>query len=158
MSQDDQAERERHYVEEVGLLLEQWGMQRMAGRVLGRLLLCDPPHQSSAELADYLHASRASISTSTRQLVAFGLVQRVPIQRTRASYFAVQHETFETLFHAEIAQSARARELFDRGLDLMSDRSAEHNLRLAELRDVFAFFEREMPALLQRWRTEKEKR
>jgi|AMFO01.1.fsa_nt_gi Predicted transcriptional regulators len=158
VSQGDQDLRERHFVEEVGLLLEQWGMARMAGRVLGRLLICQPTHQSSAELAEYLGASRASISTSTRVLMRAGLAQRVAIQGTRASYFAVQPSSFDMLFQAELMQSRLAREVLDRGLDVMAGSPSSATERLREMRDLFAFVEHEMPALLQRWRTQRENR
>lgn len=37
---------EKHFIEDVGLLLEESGLPRMAGRILGLLLICNPPHQS----------------------------------------------------------------------------------------------------------------
>ena len=45
---------QQHFVEEVGLLFEHAGLPRMAGRILGWLLICDPPHQSPGELAEVL--------------------------------------------------------------------------------------------------------
>ena len=38
------------------------GMTPMAGRMRGWLLICDPPEQTAAELADALQASRGAIS------------------------------------------------------------------------------------------------
>lgn len=148
--------RERHFVEEVGLWTEQMGLPRMAGRVFGRLLICDPPHQSSAELADYLQASKASISTASRLLIQLDMAERVPVPGTRASYFAVRPGTFEKFMAAEVARSAVARELMDRGLDIMSHQPPEKLQRLQELRDLFLFFERELPALIERWHRERE--
>ena len=43
MSRTDQQRRERHFVEEMGLLFETMGGQRMMGRVVGHLLICEPP-------------------------------------------------------------------------------------------------------------------
>ena len=37
---------EKHFVEDISLYFEQMGLPRMAGRVLGVLLICDPPAQS----------------------------------------------------------------------------------------------------------------
>ena len=34
------------YVEDFGLYFEQFGLARTAGRMLGWLLVCDPPHQT----------------------------------------------------------------------------------------------------------------
>ena len=56
MSDERQAEVER-FVEEVGIFFEQQGMPRMAGRILGCLLISDSPHQTTGELAEALLAS-----------------------------------------------------------------------------------------------------
>ena len=76
----DQVRVER-FVEELGVLLElEAGAPRMVGRVLGWLLVCEPPEQSAAELAERLQASRGSISAATRLLLRMGMIERV---RTR---------------------------------------------------------------------------
>lgn len=158
MDPTEQDQRERLFVEEVGLMLEQVGLPRMAGRILGRLLICQPDHQSSAELTDYLHASKASISTSTRLLQQVGLIQRVPVAGSRESWFAVRPDTFDGLFQAELVKTRLARELLDRGLLLMAHQPPAAAARLRQMRDLYAFFERELPALMERWHQEKEPR
>jgi len=35
-----------HFIEDIGLFFEQLGLPRMAGRILGVLLISDPPAQS----------------------------------------------------------------------------------------------------------------
>ena len=50
---DNFAEKQ-HFAEEVGLFFERSGMTRMAGRILGWLLVCDPPHQTLNDLAEAL--------------------------------------------------------------------------------------------------------
>ena len=64
------------YAEDFGLLFEGFGLPRMVGRVLGVLLISDPPELSAEELAEALQASRGSISSATRSLIGMGLVQR----------------------------------------------------------------------------------
>ena len=44
----------RHYLEQWGLLFESLGSTRMMGRVLGWLLVCEPPEQTAREIADAL--------------------------------------------------------------------------------------------------------
>ncbi|MCK6506231.1 MarR family transcriptional regulator [Myxococcota bacterium] len=158
MDPTEQDQRERLFVEEVGLMLEQVGLPRMAGRILGRLLISQPDHQSSAELAEYLHASKASISTSTRLLQQVGLIQRVPVAGSRESWFAVRPDTYDGLLQAELVKTRMARELMDRGLLLLADRPPRDAARLRQLRDLYAFFERELPTMLAKWHTTKEPR
>ena len=40
------------YIEDVALYWEQHGLPRIAGRIIGLLLVCDPPHRSAAELLE----------------------------------------------------------------------------------------------------------
>ena len=48
----------QHFVEEVALVFEEIGLIRMAGRILGWLLISNPPYQSADELAEALQASK----------------------------------------------------------------------------------------------------
>lgn len=153
MDQTEHELRARHFVEEVGLLFESSGVQRMAGRVLGYLLICEPPHQSSAQLAEVLSASRGAISQATRSLLQMGLMERVPVPGDRSTYFALRSGVWTQLLQAEVARSALFRELMERGLRLVEQGGLplDSPHRLRELRDLFAFMEQEFPALIARW-------
>src|SRR4030065_2277562 len=78
---------EKHFIEDIGLFFEQMGLPRMAGRILGVLLISDPPHQSITDIAAALRASKSSISTMARLLTEYGLIEKVaaPVPR-RDSY------------------------------------------------------------------------
>ncbi|MFQ3629252.1 MAG: MarR family transcriptional regulator, partial [Cyanobacteriota bacterium] len=76
-----------HFVEEVGLMFELIGLPRMAGRIFGWLLISQPPHQSSGELAEVLQASKGSISSMTRLLIQLGLIERLPLPGDRRDFF-----------------------------------------------------------------------
>ncbi|HUM37248.1 MAG TPA: MarR family transcriptional regulator, partial [Anaerolineae bacterium] len=58
----------RHFIEDISLYFEQMGIPRMAGRILGVLLISNPPEQSIMDLCETLQASKSAISTSTRLL------------------------------------------------------------------------------------------
>jgi DNA-binding transcriptional regulator GbsR (MarR family) len=74
---------EMHFIEDIGLFFEQMGMPRMAGRILGVLLISDPPAQSITEISEKLKASKSSVSIMARLLVENGLIERVasPVPR-----------------------------------------------------------------------------
>jgi hypothetical protein len=46
------------------------------------------------------------------------------------------------------------RELAEQGLGLLDNEAPERRYRLEQLQEFTAFFEREIPALLTRWRNE----
>jgi DNA-binding transcriptional regulator GbsR (MarR family) len=63
---------QKHFIEDISLYLEQMGVPRMAGRILGVLLIANPPEQSITDLVEALQASKSAISTSTRLLSEMG--------------------------------------------------------------------------------------
>lgn len=158
MSAEDRRRNEtRRFVEQVGLLFEQNGVPRMAGRIIGWLLVCDPPHQSMAELVEALQASKSSISSMSRLLIQLGLVERVSLPGQRRDYFHIAAGVWRSTLRSGLAQLTAFRELAERGLKLIEDQSPEQQRRLEEMRDLYAFFEREYPVMLARWEQESQK-
>ena len=91
---DDEPSGERQFAEEVGRVFEQLGVPRMTGRILGWLLICDPPRQSSAQLGSALGASKGAISTATRLLELYGLVRRIGVPGARGDFFEIAPDAF----------------------------------------------------------------
>ena len=142
------------YVEDFGLLFEQFGKPRMVGRVLGVLLVSGLQEHSAEELADLLSASRGSISSATRTLVQSGLVQRVSRPGERRDYFRVRPGAWNELMRERMTQVFALREMAERGLvvlDAADSGEPEARRGLEEMRDFYAYWERELPAVLERW-------
>jgi DNA-binding transcriptional regulator GbsR (MarR family) len=145
-----------HFVEEVGLMFELVGFPRMSGRIFGWLLISDPPQQSTGELAAGLQASKGSISTMTRLLIQIGLIERVSIPGERRDYFQIKPHAWSQLTKQRIAQITSFRQLAEKGLSLLEDSPPPLQERLQEMRDIHAFWERELPLLDQRWELEQQ--
>ena len=151
---EDEHTAEQMYVEDAGVVFEQAGFPRMAARVIGRLLICEPSHQSPGELAIALQASKASISTSVRLLVQFGIVERVAFPGKRRDYYRIRDEAWSRMTEERMDLVTTIRALAERGIALRADTGHTADLRLREMRAFYAFYEREMPAIIARWREE----
>lgn len=147
----EQKTAESNFVEEVGIFFEQTGLSRMAGRILGWLLICDPPHQSADELAEALMASKGSISTMTRFLIQIGLIERISLPGVRHDYFRLRPGAWDHLIRQNQEQITAIRKLTERGLELLEGRASLSRQWLEEMRDIYVFMEREFPALMERW-------
>ncbi len=147
----------KHFIEEFGVLIEQWGFPRMAGRILGWLMVCDPQHQSAAQLSEVLGASKGSISTSTRLLMASGLVERVGMPGERVSYYRMVADPVNPIMRLEMADAIALRRLMERGLEILSGVGPKVKNRLELLRELMKFRERELPKLIERFRAEYDK-
>ncbi|MEP1075458.1 MarR family transcriptional regulator [Leptolyngbya sp. PL-A3] len=152
-----QPSEQSHFIEEMGLMFEQLGMPRMAGRILAWLLIANPPLQSSGELVEVLQASKGSISTITRMLIQIGLIERVALPGDRRDYFQIKPNAWSQMTQQRLTQIAAFRELADRGLSLVEG-GPEAQRRLREMRDIHAFWERELPRLHERWEEEQRER
>ncbi len=157
MDEDQRRLEERHFVEDVGLFFEQMGYPRMAGRILGWLLICDPPQQSMEELAQVLQASKGSLSSMTRLLIQIGLIERVALTGQRRDYFRLKPGAWPQLIKVQMQVMTGLHQVVERGLSLLQDSNPERQQRLREAHDLYAFLERELPALLQRWEQERKK-
>lgn len=132
------------------------GLPRMSGRIWAWLLICEPPQQTAAQLAQELQASRGSISDSARLLTSAGLISRTSRPGDRREYFSVPPGAVRTLMQGRLPGVVAMRRLMDEGLAIMADRPADERARLQEVRDVYAFFERELPAMLERFDAERD--
>ena len=140
---------EKHFIEDIGLFFEQMGMPRMAGRILGALLISDPPQQSINELADKLQASKSSISIMSRLLVENGLIEKAPSTVPRRDYYRFKSGGWLIYMRQWLGLMSALHEIAERGLNLMQEKPPELQERLQEAHDLFSFIEQEFPALLK---------
>ncbi len=143
---------ERRYAEEVGMVLETMGLPRAYGKLLGWLLICDPPVQSSADLGRALGLSKGSVSTGARMLENAGLIRRVAVPGQRGNAYEMTEDAI-----IKAADTDRYRifsDLMARGLDLVDGDGARRAERLRMTRDFYAYLDRELPRLVARFKTE----
>lgn len=144
------------YVEDVALYWEGHGVPRIAGRILGLLLICDPPYRSAKQLADELGASKASISTMTRLLLTAESIEAVALPGDRGTYFQLTPRGLERKLERRIASMVSFTDLANRGLEILGpDAPEERSARLKTVASLYAFLDRELPLLLERWRKER---
>jgi DNA-binding transcriptional regulator GbsR (MarR family) len=142
-----------HYVEKWGMTFEHLGATRMAGKILGWLLISDPPHQTAKQISEAIGASLASVSTSSRALTQAALIERVGIPGERSAHFRVSPGMWARLMRYRLGRIAEMIELAEEGLSLLPE-DRDLTLRLRELVSYCGFVEREFPGLLARWEEE----
>lgn len=156
--EDSRQAEEKQFAEEVGIVFEQTGMPRMAGRILGWLLISDPPHQSTEQLTKALIASKGSVSTMTRLLIQLGLIERISLPGIRRDYFRLRSDAWQHMIGRGLTGEIRmVRQLAEHGLGLLSDKTLVTKKWLEEMLDVYTFLEHEFPTLLERWEKEHQK-
>jgi DNA-binding transcriptional regulator GbsR (MarR family) len=142
---------ESRFAEEMGQFLGSIGMTPMSGRMWGWLLICEPPEQTAAEIAEALKASRGAISGTARLLSTAGLIRRSTRPGDRREYFSAPPEALDQMLTNASAIYRQMREIAERGLAATPDQTPSARARLEEFRDVMIFVEREVPALVRRF-------
>lgn len=144
---------ERHFADEIGFFWEDAGGTRMAGRVLGALLLADPPEMSSSDLGRFLGVSSGSISTATRELLQPGLIRRIRVPGRRQDYFraTMGADTVPTFLRSRIEATRRLARLMGRGAELVDGKDPAVRRQLDDIRAFYDFVADEQTAILAKW-------
>lgn len=74
------------FIENIARYYEGFGIPRIGGRMFALLLVASNP-LSAEQIAELLKASRSSISTNVRGLVANGWVEKVTVLGDRTEYY-----------------------------------------------------------------------
>jgi biotin operon repressor len=129
----------------------QHGFPPMAGRLLGYIMVCDPPQQSIDELAEALMASRSAITSAVKLLETIGVVVRTRragerVDRVSGNLNALEPRNFDSTLFTEQAT------LFREGLHLLAGATPERRAPLEELVALAEFLGQRLPQVLTEWR------
>lgn len=145
------------FVENIGMIMERYGLPRIGGRIMGLMMLDDKP-LSLDDIAQLLGVSRASVSTNLRLSEMAGLAKRVARPGDRRDYYVGT----EDMWYQGIKASKQE------GVTQMGDaaRAALPNIppddivardRLQEMIDFSEFFVERLEQLMEDWEVYKAK-
>ncbi|WP_405110569.1 MarR family transcriptional regulator [Micromonospora sp. NBC_01405] len=140
--------------EQLALTLTQGGLQRMTARVLAALLFTEQETMTAGEIAETLSISSGSVSTAVKALTTVGLIQRVPAPGSRREHFRLPEGAWATLMSGQNMTVKAMREAAEQGIATTGEDSTAGR-RLAEMRDFYDYLWRELPVLIDRWRSQK---
>ena len=145
----------RRYVESLGLVLSQIGMQRMPARVFAALMTTDEGRLTAADLAAQLQVSPAAVSGAVRYLTMTHMVSREREPGSRRERYRVHGDQwYEALTNRE-ALIKRWEGALREGVSSLGAETPAGR-RMAETLAFFEFVEGEIAAMMGRWRTHRE--
>lgn len=143
------------WIEASAPLLAVGGLPRMAGRVIADLLVAEPAGRTAEQLATDLAASRGSISTVTRLLVARGLLDRHRPLGSRVDLFRVAHDAPAVLIEGVATWLEGVHEVAARGQALRSPDVSVARQRLSALADATRDAADHVHRVAEEWRAAK---
>jgi len=98
------------FIERFSLVVEEDGLPRIGGRILGLLIVRAEP-LSFEDLAETLQISRGSVSTNTRLLEQRGIVRRVSRLGERRDLFEIGNDVHVRMLETMLRRQERMRDL-----------------------------------------------
>ena len=122
----------------------------MVGRVLGYLLVCEPPEQSIAELSEALLASRSAITGALEVLERLHTIQRSRaagerMDRVRLDFSSAQTRGFDITEYQELGDLARE------GLEVLKDAPRERKTDALEMAAFADFLVEQTNRMQKEW-------
>lgn len=133
----------------------QYALPAMTGRVLGWLLICEPPSQTAAELGEALRASRTAIGTAVAALERTNLAQRTRAAGERADRIAV-HPALGMQALEEPTEYVALGALARHGLDVLEGEPTRRRARLLEMAAFADFLAERTPVMVAEWRARRD--
>ncbi|GAB1511698.1 GbsR/MarR family transcriptional regulator [Actinophytocola sp. KF-1] len=145
MSRQDNQDEVLRWVERVATFcVEEWGLPPITGRILGLLMICDPPERSAGRIAETIQASRASLTSNMRFLAAIGLVRKVRVPGDRTTYYRIEDDAWHKVIQRKLDSLGAFGDIAEEGVRLAGGRGP-HTARiraaqqsLTWLRDIAA--------------------
>ncbi|MEY9487281.1 GbsR/MarR family transcriptional regulator [Streptomyces calvus] len=145
------------FVEHFAAQLVEAGLQRMPARVFAALLASDRGVLTSAELSEALKISPAAVSGAVRYLAQVHMVSREREPGSRRERYRVHGDQwYEALTNRETVIKRWEDALREGVTSLGPDTPAGR--RLTETLAFFEFIDREVVAMMERWRAHREER
>lgn len=104
---------DEEFIERMGYIAQADGLSRIAGRILGMLIIEEGPFSFNT-IASRLVISRGSVSTNTRLLEQLGVIERTSQPGERQDYFRLAPDPYGRLLRGSIERMEKAKHLVDR--------------------------------------------
>jgi DNA-binding transcriptional regulator GbsR (MarR family) len=126
------------WAEQVAMYLARDGVPPIAGRILGWLMVCDPPEQSAAQISAAIAASRASLTMNLRLLSSMGFLTWRTRPGDRTMYYRMADDAWQTVVRRQIAGIASFLDITRQGLDLLGP-DEDKAARIRQAHTTFAW-------------------
>jgi DNA-binding transcriptional regulator GbsR (MarR family) len=138
------------FQERFAQILVEYGMPRMAARLLAALLVTDSGKLSAAELAERLGVGASAISGAAKYLVQVRLVERGREPGNRHDFCRIHEHTWSRFVSQSDPMLLRIQSGADEGVKVLGLDSAAGR-RMDETRRFFAFIRDEIKQSMEKW-------
>lgn len=139
------------FIEKFCVIAEQDGFPRIAGRIMGFLLLHEGPYTLD-ELADELQISKTSASTNARLLEQHGVIERVVKTGDRRDFYRLAENHWERMFDVIRKRMHRFQAVVDETMNALPADETYARKRLLETQHFHTFMLEHIETRIEEWR------
>jgi DNA-binding transcriptional regulator GbsR (MarR family) len=140
------------FIEKFCIIAEQDGFPRIAGRIMGFLLLNEGPYTLD-ELAERLQISKTSASTNARLLEQHGVIVRVVKAGNRRDFYRLAEHHWERMFDVVRKRMGRFQTVLDETINALPSEETYGRKRLREAQRFHAFMLDKLNEHIDEWRS-----
>jgi DNA-binding transcriptional regulator GbsR (MarR family) len=139
------------FIEKFCVVAEQDGFPRIAGRMMGFLLLNEGPFTLD-ELADELQISKTSASTNARLLEQYGIIEHTTRPGDRRDFYRLAADPWEPMFAMAKQRMQRFNDVLNETIAALPAKEKYGRKRLQEARQFHASILEDFDRWIQQWR------
>lgn len=142
------------FIEQLALIAEADGLPRIAGRIVGLLVIRQEP-ASFDEIVEQLQVSRGSVSTNTRLLESRGVIQRVSRLGERKDLFEAGHDFLERMSEQHLQRQRAVQRISAEARKNLPASHARTKCALKQMEDLNALLVEATEKTLAAWKKRK---
>ncbi|MGK5508478.1 GbsR/MarR family transcriptional regulator [Brevibacillus formosus] len=140
-------------IEEMALHHENQGLSRIAGRIIGLLMVSQEP-LSSEQIATTLQVSLGSVSTNMRILLKIGIAEKKSVTGDRVSYYIVAPDAIEEEFIQGLERILSLKNIIEKGMQIENLKESELVMqRFHEMLEAIELYRESLNQMLAKWKS-----
>jgi len=151
MTKEIITEKQRIFIEQLGVFYEHEGFHPAGARVLALLLIADRNELTFDEIKDALNISKSATSTAINLLLTTKRVEYFTNPGERKRYFRATILNWKTHMKEKLEGTITIHSLMKEIIEQRPESTPEFNSSLKEIHSFMSFFHKEIPLLIERW-------
>jgi DNA-binding transcriptional regulator GbsR (MarR family) len=140
MTTEDRIKRQKEMVELTGRFYDKKGLQPVAGRVIGLLMIMDKEQYTFDEIVEELKISKSSASNALRMLEVSDFIEYITVPGDRKRYFRLKKRDKYALIDEHHKTLSETRDYLKIVLELKADRNSGTSVFIKDILDMLNFF------------------
>ncbi|MDC0759550.1 transcriptional regulator [Brevibacillus sp. AG] len=139
-------------IEEMALHHENQGLSRIAGRIIGLLMVSQEP-LSSEQIATTLQVSLGSVSTNMRILLKIGFAEKKSVTGDRVSYYIMASNAIEEEILQNLERILSLKNVIEKGIQIDSLKQSKLVIqRFHETLEAIDLYRESLNQMLAEWK------